>query len=127
MAKQYYLQDSRSYVGNDILFWADGGGYTTDVSKAEVMTEEEAFRLNRNRDSDIPWPKDYIDSKVRPAVDMQYVNNLEALRDTGRKVYVQPKPKRVVTRCHHCGKFVSEYDARYGFHCPHCAQDMWGH
>lgn len=34
---EYYLQDKRQYVGNDMLWWAkDGAGYTTDVSKAAV-------------------------------------------------------------------------------------------
>ena len=54
---EYYLQDKRSYVGNDILFWADGGGYTTDVSKAEVFTKDRALRLNQSRETDVPWPK----------------------------------------------------------------------
>lgn len=33
MNKLFYLQDSRSYVGNDVLWWAKGGGegYTTDL------------------------------------------------------------------------------------------------
>ena len=70
--EQFYLQDKRQYVGNDLLFWAkDGKGYTTDLRKAHVYTKEEAFKQNRMRDTDIPWPKEYIDSKVRPAVDHQ--------------------------------------------------------
>ena len=75
MDKEYYLQDTRDYVGNDILFWAKGNkGYTTDVSKAEVFTEFEAFKQNQCRDTDRPWPKEYIDAHTRPAVDHQHVD-----------------------------------------------------
>lgn len=75
----FYLQDGRSYVGNDVLWWANRGGYTTDVSMAKTFTKEEAQRLHDLRVSDIPWPKSYIDRKTRPAVDMQYINRSEAL------------------------------------------------
>ena len=74
MSDQFYLQDSRSYVGNDMLFWAkDGKGYTTDINKAHVYTKEKAVAQHESRNSDIPWPKDYIDAKTRQAVDLQYV------------------------------------------------------
>jgi len=80
MPELYYLQDSRGYVGNDILFWAKGGsGYTTDVSNAEIYTKERAYRQHACRETDVPWPKEYIDSHTRPAVDMQYVSLKEAL------------------------------------------------
>ncbi|MES2319957.1 MAG: hypothetical protein V4631_20955 [Pseudomonadota bacterium] len=66
---QFYLQDSRSYVGNDLLFWSkDGKGYTTDVSKAQVYSREQALAQHQSRETDIPWPKAYIDAKTRPAV-----------------------------------------------------------
>ena len=116
---EFYVQDKRSYVGNDILFWADGGGYTTDVSKAEVFTKERAIQLNKSRSTDIPWPKDYIDGKTRPAVDMQYINIKEALKDTGVKLAKPPKPKREVYECWECGRFLSgPYET-----CGHCGCD----
>lgn len=77
----FYLQDKRQYVGNDLLFWAkDGKGYTTDVSKAEIYTKEKAFAQNRSRETDVPWPKSYIDERTRPAVDHQYVDIETALQ-----------------------------------------------
>jgi len=79
---KYYLQDTRSYVGNDLLFWRLGGGYTTDVSLAEVFDEDKAFRQNKCRDTDRPWPIEYIDSHTRPAVDHQYINYDEAIQNT---------------------------------------------
>lgn len=75
---EYYLQDSRSIVGNDMLFWGIIGGYTSDLRKAKVFSREKAFSQHASRDTDIPWPKSYIDSKSRPAVDFQYVNQDEA-------------------------------------------------
>ncbi len=75
MSDLFYLQDTRQIVGNDMMWWAkDGRGYTTDVSKAEVYTRKEAFGQYDARDSDRPWPKAYIDGKVRPAVDIQVVD-----------------------------------------------------
>lgn len=84
MSELYYLQDNRSYVGNDLLFWAkDGAGYTTDLNKAEIYSRKSALGQHRCRETDIPWPKEYIDAKTRPAVDMQYVDIDIALNGTG--------------------------------------------
>jgi len=86
----FYLQDSRSYVGNDVLWWATGGrGYTTDLRQAETYTKDAAQAKHNSRETDIPWPKEYINSKSRPAVDMQYINKGEALHGTG--IQLQPR------------------------------------
>ena len=46
----FYLQDSRDYVGNDILWWGLGcNGYTTNLLKAETFTKEEALAHNKSR------------------------------------------------------------------------------
>lgn len=79
-ADLWYLQDTRSYVGNDVLWWArEGAGYTADVSKAHVFTRDEAFRQAAMRGCDRAWPKAYIDGKTRPAVDMQHIDHEAAL------------------------------------------------
>jgi lipopolysaccharide biosynthesis regulator YciM len=121
MGRLFYLQDKRCYVGNDILFWAkNGAGYVTDVSKAHIYTQEEAFKQHRSRETDIPWPKDYIDAKTRPAVDMQYVKIDEALKDVDEKL-IKPKPYRKPTyRCHHCGIFMTE--RQYYGDCHKCGE-----
>ena len=73
--KLFYLQDTRTMVGNDIVWWAkEGRGYTTDLNKAQVFTEYEAMRQHENRATDRPWPKEYVDAKSRQAVDFQYVD-----------------------------------------------------
>lgn len=122
MSSQFYLQDSRSYVGNDMLFWAkDGKGYTTDMSRAEVYTKEMAVAQHQRRETDIPWPKDYIDARTRPAVDMQYAKRDEALAGTGI-VLIKPKiPRRETVNCTGCGRFLRGIDQYID--CPHCGAD----
>lgn len=79
-ADLWYLQDTRGYVGNDVLWWAkDGNGYTTDISKAHAYTRDEAFQQAAMRGTDRAWPKAYIDGKTRPAVDMQYIDHQAAM------------------------------------------------
>jgi hypothetical protein len=116
----FYLQDSRTYVGNDMMFWAkDGKGYTTDMRLAEVYTKDEAQRRHNHRASDIPWPKDYIDARTRPAVDMQHVNRAAALAGTGIEL-AKPRPKTPDTiNCTGCGRFMGGTQ-RYLQDCEHC-------
>ena len=116
---EFYLQDSRSYVGNDMLFWAkNGNGYTTDLRLAHVYTKEEAVSQHQSRETDIPWPKDYIDAKTRPAVDMQHVKREEALAGTGIALIVPKKYRRPAHRCHSCGSFLSIEQLMT--ECPKC-------
>lgn len=103
----YYMQDSRDYVGNDILFHAiDGRGYVTDLRKAQTFTKEVAMHMHAMRSTDIPWPKAYIDAKTRPAVDMQYVKLDEALEGTGIVIRKEIK-KKIKNRCLECRSFVT--------------------
>lgn len=121
-ADEFYLQDSRSYVGNDMLFWAkDGKGYTTDMNNAEVYSKDDAVAQHQRRESDIPWPKSYIDARTRPAVDMQYVKRAEALAGTGITITKPKRARRETVNCTGCGKFISAAD-QY-FDCPHCGAD----
>ncbi|MEJ5863536.1 hypothetical protein [Pseudomonas farsensis] len=75
MSKQFYLQDSRSNTGDGLMFWALGGGYTTNLDKAELFTQKQAYS---HRETDIPWPKDYVDARAHLGVDHQYINLDEA-------------------------------------------------
>lgn len=74
---QFYLQDSRTDVGDGLMFWALGGGYTTSLDMAELFTQEQACG---HRETDIPWPKDYVDARAHLGVDHQYIS-LEEARD----------------------------------------------
>ncbi len=122
MSQLFYLQDSRGYVGNDMLFWAKGGnGYTTDLRKAEIYSREEAYQQHVCRETDIPWPKEYIDERTRPAVDFQYCKRDEALAGTGLTLIKPKMPRRATYRCDHCGSFMSERQ-RWN-ECPKCGGD----
>lgn len=120
MSELFYLQDSRNYCGNDLYWWAkDHHGYTTDLSRAHVFTKEEAIRLHNDRCTDIPWPKDYIDGKTRPAVDCQHVDREVALAGTGIVLRKPERPKAEAIRCEGCKRFISEAQ-KYGPPCSHC-------
>jgi len=125
MAQVFYLQDSRSYVGNDVLWWATGGnGYTTDLRNAQTYSQDEAQRHHTSRPSDIPWPKDYIDAKTRPAVDMQYIKRDEALAGTGIELIKEKRQKlpKATYRCAGCGRMMSEKTFWSG-DCRNCGTD----
>jgi hypothetical protein len=77
----FYLVDSRSTVGTNAQFWADGGGYATSLEKAEKFPKSEAVRQYRSRDTDIPVPASFLDGKKRQRVDMQ-VLPVKAALDT---------------------------------------------
>lgn len=119
---EFYLQDSRGYVGNDVLWWAkEGKGYTTNLNEAHVFTKDAAVRQHECRETDIPWPKAYIDAKTLPAVDMQDIDRKEALRGTGIKLLKPQRQKRTPYRCGHCGVFMRQ-EQQYQ-PCPHCGGD----
>jgi len=119
MTDLFYLQDSRSYLGNDIIWWQLGGGYTTDLSKAEIFSKEEALHHHEWRSTDIPWPKEYIDSRTRPAVDMQYCNRKIALKGSGIVLTKYKPPKKTPIHCNGCGIFITERQM-YQELCPRC-------
>jgi rubrerythrin len=119
----FYLQDSRSFVGNDVVWWGlNGNGYTTDLSKAQTYSKDQAQRMHTARPSDIPWPKDYIDAKTRPAVDFQYIKRAEALEGSGIEIVQPAKPKPERLNCHKCGSFLSAAQLWDGS-CPRCGAD----
>lgn len=77
---KYYLQDSRSYVGNSMVWWGKGkSGYFCGLEDAHVFTKADAFSQHRIRDTDILWPKQYIDSLASHHVDIQRVNHSAAI------------------------------------------------
>jgi hypothetical protein len=122
MSDLFYLQDSRSYVGNDVMWWALGGnGYTTDLRLAQTYTMDEAQAMHNARETDIPWPKEYIDGKTRPAVDFQYINRVEVMA-AGITLKKPEKRRRETVKCHGCGRFISENQLWSGA-CPHCEAD----
>ncbi|HBO0033336.1 hypothetical protein KGZ12_20780 [Pseudomonas aeruginosa] len=71
MTDLFYLQDSRSNVGSRAMFWRAGGGYTTNLDEAETFTSAHAVRQYKCRETDLPWPVDYVRARVEYGVDHQ--------------------------------------------------------
>lgn len=67
------LLDSRSTVGNALMFWALEGGYTSNIEKAEIFSVDDARRQHQCRESDIPMRLDYLDARKERMVDFQYL------------------------------------------------------
>ncbi|WP_339416198.1 MULTISPECIES: hypothetical protein [unclassified Pseudomonas] len=90
-----------------LSFWGFGGsGYVTDLTKAqaEVFTKDGACD---HRDTDIPWPKAYIDAQARRLVERDDVNIKDALRGTGIKLAKPKGPKMMVFNCNGYRRFIS--------------------
>ncbi len=75
----YYIQDTRSYTGNSVMWWAfEGAGYTSDLDKAWRVSKEEADRIVRNRPGvDKAWPCHEIDARATRHFDMQRFREIE--------------------------------------------------
>lgn len=72
MSESFYLQDSRSCTGNNVMFWRTGGcGYGTNLDELEVYTLSEAQHQHSERESDVPLLKSLVDEKSILAVDCQ--------------------------------------------------------
>jgi len=116
----YYVQDTRTILGNDLMWWAiDGKGYTSDLSRAEIWKREDAFRQCEMTTHFRPWPKQYIDKRTRPAVDCQYVQ----LKDTGVTIpkslmKSEARFRRKPENCDGCGRFLNDVQVVVG--CLHC-------
>ncbi len=68
----YVLQDTRSTVGNDLVFHAeDNRGYTTDLSKAHLFTLKEANLRHADRATDQPHRLGDLIMKAGLSVDVQ--------------------------------------------------------
>lgn len=74
MSDFFYMQDSRSNVGSRAMFWRDGGGYTSNLDEAEQFTRERAVRQYECRETDLPWPVEYVRAMAHIGVDFQYLD-----------------------------------------------------
>ena len=72
MNDQYYLQDSRSLTGTNVVFHRKNGcGYGTNLDELQVYTQEEAQSQHDGRATDIPLLKSLVDELSILAVDCQ--------------------------------------------------------
>lgn len=127
MSKLFYIQDTRSWLGNSPVWWGhNGSGYTSKLLDAGVYTEEQAVRQHKARNSDVPWPKDYVDARQHVTVDIQRMSLEEALKGTGVKL-VKPKKKRETTgktrgNCPVCGKITWDFNPYENAYCSALCQ-----
>lgn len=88
-------EDSRQSVGDNVVFWTkDGKGYTSDVSQAHLLSEEQAQAQSKTRPTDIGWRARYLADKVRPVTDFQVLLRPERLRE-----FCEGRPPTEQTRC----------------------------
>lgn len=70
----YYIQDSRSYHGNMVVWWAqDGNGYTSYIEKAWCLSGAE-IKNRIWRSIEKFWKKEDVEKCISKHVDIQ---NLE--------------------------------------------------
>ena len=80
MEDLYYIQDTRTYVGNSVMWWrVDGHGYTPNL--------DEAWKVPatwRGRDTDKLWPCKEIDARATRQFDMQLFREIQSLQKVGK-------------------------------------------
>jgi len=111
VSELFYLQDSRSYTGTNVVFWRTGGsGYGTNLDELEVYSLEDAQHQHNRRDSDVPLLKSLVDKLSIVAVDCQ------VLPEVGTE---DPKGQYVVQRKGYWNgndiRFVRRYGETYNY------------
>ena len=72
MSDLFYLQDSRASLGSQAMFWAlNGCGYTSNVSKAQSYTKEQAQSQHNGRLTDVPLMCSLVNELTELGVDCQ--------------------------------------------------------
>ncbi len=80
----FYIQATRSHVGNSVLWWCPNGeGYTTHIDKAGKYTKAQARKWTQ-RPTDRLWPVSHVDRHWSHHVDMQHLDYKRATL-AGRK------------------------------------------
>ena len=96
---QFYLQVNRKNISANIFWCKKGGNTTTDLSKAEVFTRNEAFEKHHNFEAFIPWPKGYVDSKVMSVVEMNSASIKTAYNGIDVDIRVPGAQQPEICRC----------------------------
>lgn len=70
----YYIQDTRTYVGNSVMWWRpNGDGYTSNLDDAWKVYASWSI----GRDTDKLWPCAAIDALATRQFDMQKFRSIE--------------------------------------------------
>lgn len=71
----FYIQDTRTYCGNSVIWWRKGGhGYTSNLEEAEKVTADW-----KGRPTDRLWPCEEIDARATLQFDAQLLSEVEAI------------------------------------------------
>ena len=64
--EMYYIQDSRGYVGNSVLWWGlESRGYVCDMRRAQKYTKQQMLEICLDgRETDIPWIASHVEEKI---------------------------------------------------------------
>lgn len=73
----FFVQDTRSYHGNAVVWWAKGGGYTSHLDDALECDAAAAKNIEENRDTDKAWPAKLVRSAASLHVDVQRLRKAE--------------------------------------------------
>lgn len=74
--KLYYVQDSRSFCGNSVMWWRpEGNGYTSNL--ADAMKVESTWI---GRSTDKLWPCEEIDKLATLQFDMQLLRKINVTK-----------------------------------------------
>lgn len=79
--KTFFIQDTRQYVGNCVLWSKDGHGYTCYLDEAWEVDEAKARSIERSRETDKAWPADQVRAAICQMVDMQRLRSVAAKAD----------------------------------------------
>lgn len=83
MENLFYIQDTTKTENGQVYWWKKNSfGHTSDLKKAETYTLKQAMIHYKNRNSDLPWPVEYILNKTKLTVEKSEINILQAW-DTG--------------------------------------------
>ena len=105
----YYIQDSRSFVGNSPLWWGvDGNGYVCDIDKAGLYIKEKAMSLFNSRSTDIPWKQQDVEGAVRKIVDAQHLKKDDSDGFYTELAYLEEK-KRIKAKEDYDKHMLKEY------------------
>jgi hypothetical protein len=70
----FYIQDTRSYCGNSVMWWCvDGHGYTSNLAEAYKVPA-----TWKGRDTDKLWPCEAIDAGATRQFDMQLLRKIKS-------------------------------------------------
>lgn len=80
MEPLFYIQDTRTYCGNSVMWWrVDGAGYTTNLNEAWKVPASW-----KGRDTDKLWPCEEVNARATLQFDMQRFREIEEEKQNGR-------------------------------------------